>query len=854
MLVAVVLALAVQDSATQLASANRGGNGTAEVRAIARAFRTDVAPRIDGRDDDAIWRTAEPITGFRQWQPREDGDPRYRTEARVAYDDRYIYVHVRAFDPHPDSIPSLLARRDVWTAADKIWVMIDSYHDRRSGFEFGVNPAGVKFDMAITNDGNEDDAWDAIWDVATTVDSLGWTAEYRIPLSQLRYPRGATTMGFMVIRDLQRYTERDSWPLLRRSRPGFPSQFGELHGFENLGTPRRLEATPYVVSRNAPVARASGTGFDHDTEIRAGGDLKFGITPNMTLDATVNPDFGQVEADPSVLNLSAFETFFQERRPFFIEGTGIWNFEVNCNTVNCSGENLFYSRRIGRSPQLGGLYFDPNAATASTILGAAKVSGRLGGGLSIGVLDAVTRSEEGDQGRTIEPMTNYMATRLQQDFRAGNSGIGAMITSVHRDLDQWTLPYLRRDAYVGALDFRHRFANRRFELSGSLDFSRVSGTREAITATQRSPVHFFQRPDGGTAVDTMATELTGDAQEIKFSKVGGQLTRFQTAIQRRSAGFEVNDLGFLRRADQTSWSTWFAFQFNNPTSWYRRANWNFNWWQHWTASTGMATERAFNTNVHAQFTNRWWAHAGGTISGIGSPLCDFDCTRGGPALRQDVSISPWFGFNGDDRKFIMPEWFFNFGRSDGGRSTYFNTNYWMRVRLSQRLQPSIGLSYTRNRNDTQPRGFYTSGADSSYVFSRMDQQEYSLNLRFDYTFTPTLSVQVYAAPFISKGRFSDDRELDDPRAADYDGRFQPETSAGILSQLTPGFNFKQFRSNVVLRWEYRPGSTLFFVWTQGRQDFQDAEGTSGLRRNFQNIYDLRPDNVFLVKASYWFSW
>src|ERR1700681_3497845 len=278
----------------------------------AQATLARKAPVIDGRDDDAIWTDAQKITAFRQFDPVEDGEPPFPTEAKVAYDERYLYVFVRAFDPHPDSIRSYLSRRDTWTTSDRIWVMIDSYHDHRTGYEFGVNPAGVKFDMSIDNDGNEDSSWDGVWDVATRIDDKGWTAEYRIPLSQLRFPKAAThTFGFSIWRDIGRSSVRMSWPVFRRTKPGMVSQFGELAGLDSIGAPRRLEVTPYTVGKDLSQSRADGT-FGRSSQMTVGADVKYGLTSNLTVDATINPDFGQVEADPSVLNLTAFETFLQE--------------------------------------------------------------------------------------------------------------------------------------------------------------------------------------------------------------------------------------------------------------------------------------------------------------------------------------------------------------------------------------------------------------------------------------------------------------------------------------------------------------------------------------------------------------
>src|SRR5213594_92778 len=485
---AAMLAVAVQ-VATGTPAAPDVPPPTATTAVAVRALHP---PAIDGRDDDDVWRLAPAITQFREFQPRENGDPRFPTEAKVAYDDHNLYVFIRAFDPHPDSILKLLARRDVRASTDQLKIMVDSYHDRRSGFEFAVNPAGVKRDYAMYNDSQEDDAWDAVWDVGTQVDSVGWTAEFRIPLSQLRYVPGATnTFGFAVWRDIQRYSERVSWPVYRGSQAGVSSQLGELTGLEGLPSPRRPEIAPYVVTKN--VAVPIGTRFDRSQKLTGGADLKYGLTPSLTLDATINPDFGQVEADPAVLNLTAFETFFQERRPFFVQGAGIFRFDVNCSAVNdCStGEGLFYSRRIGRSPQLD--YGDPNPPTATTIDGAAKLTGRLPGGQTVGVVDAVTGREVATLDRTMEPTTNYAAVRIQQDLRNSESGVGAMITAVNRSLDQWTDGSLHRSAYAGAVDFRHRFFGRRYQISGSLDFSRVAGTPAAIASTQTDPVHYYQR-------------------------------------------------------------------------------------------------------------------------------------------------------------------------------------------------------------------------------------------------------------------------------------------------------------------------------------------------------------------------
>src|SRR5437764_1553945 len=831
---AVVLLAILLQTATPAAGTGGGVAPPPSSATQAKAVRAVVPVVIDGRDDDAVWRIAQPITQFREFQPKEDGDPRFATEAKVAYDDRYFYVFIRAFDPHPDSILTLLARRDVRAASDQLKIMVDSYHDRRSGFEFAVNPAGVKRDYAMYNDAQEDDAWDAVWDVGTRVDSLGWTAEFRIPLSQLRYvPRAVNTFGFAVWRDIQRYSERVSWPVYRNSQAGISSQLGELTGLDGLPSPRLPEIAPYVVTKNVSVP--AGSAFGRSQKVTGGADVKYGITSNLTLDATVNPDFGQVEADPAVLNLTAFETFFQERRPFFVQGAGIFSFRVNCSQVNCNGEGLFYSRRIGRAPQLA--YGEPGSPTATTIYGAAKLTGRLPGGQTVGVLDAVTQSAASPLGETMEPTTNYAVVRTQQDFRNGESGVGAMVTAVNRNLDRWTDTVLRRSAYVGAVDFRHRFLRGHYQISGSLDLSRVAGTEQAIARTQRDPVHFYQRTG---SFDSTRTSLSGNAEELLFGKVGGGITRFETGYLRRSQGCEANAIGFLLQADQQSWNTWFGLQALHPSSIYQQAFWNFNWWQYWTAA-GTPVERAANTNGHVMLKNRWWVHGGVTVGQLGTTFCDRNCSRGGPAVRVDPYVAPWLEVDGDGRPAFLPYILFNYWRGDRGRSERFNGNAQITYRIASQVNTSLTLRATHNVNEVQPLVDST----GTHYFAHLNQKEVSLTGRVDYTLSTVLTLQLYAQPFVSKGTFSHSQVLDDPNAAAFDDRYKS------YSATPGGFNFKAFNSTTVLRWEYRPGPTLSLVWTQGRGEETSAMGPRSLTGDFQDLFGLHPNNTFLVKASYW---
>jgi Domain of unknown function (DUF5916)/Carbohydrate family 9 binding domain-like len=814
----------------------------------AAAVHAEAPPVIDGKDDDQVWRTAPVIAAFKQWQPAEGKEPRFRTEAKVAYDAANLYVFVRAFDPHPDSIIRLLERRDTFTPSDMIWLFVDSYHDRRTGYEFGVNAAGVKMDAAVYAGGNEDVAWDAVWDVATRIDSLGWTAEFRIPLSQMRYSRDrAHTFGFTIDRDIYRYNERVSWPAFSQAKPDMLSQLGSLGGMDDLETPRRLEAMPYVVTKNA--SRITNNKFGAKSSVTLGGDLKYRVASNLSLDATVNPDFGQVEADPAVLNLSSYESFFDELRPFFVAGRGLFRFDVNCSNVNCNGEGLYYSRRIGRTPELAGTYGDTVPLQPTTIIGAAKLLGRLTGGLTVGVLDAATQRATSPGDTTFEPATNFTVVRAQQDLRGGNSTIGGILTAVNRKVDPWSSPYLAASAYVGAMDFRHRFHQNNYEISGSLDDSRVQGSRTAILATQRNGVHYYQRPDAGLPLDSSRTTLTGDAEEFKFDKVGGQHLMFESAYQRRSEGFEINDLGYLRRADQQSWNTWVGFFDRQQRKYYDRFQWNHNWWQYWTTD-GLPLEAAYNTNLHINLKNKWRWNMGGTVGQLGTTYDD-RAARGGPAVRQDSYVAPWLSIGGNDRNSLVPYMSVNYFRGGGGRNRSLSLYPEIDYKVMGRFSSALSFNWSHNISNNQWYGRFSDAAGTHYTFAHLDQNTRSATVRLNYTFTPSVSLQGYTQPFISKGTYSEVRQLSaTPRAAGYDDRYAAYNNSSVTGN-PGGFNFKEFQSNVVFRWEYQPGSTLFLVWNEGRQGYNPAQGAGNFQGDVRDLMRLHPANTILVKMSYW---
>ncbi len=810
---------------------------------VATAIRALQPPVIDGDDSDPVWASAQVIDHFRQYEPVEDGEPRFRTEARIAFDERNLYVFVRAFDPHPDSIVARLGRRDNFNGSDQIMVFVDGYHDRRTAFGFFVNPVGVKIDEYVYNDGNEDTSWDGVWDVATRIDSLGWTAEFRIPLSQIRYQRGQEhTFGIAIARQIARYQENVSWPLYRKSKGGIVSQFGDVIGIDGISSPRRLELAPYTVTKAYTAPTSSGYG--NLGSARVGGDVKYGVTSNLTLDGTINPDFGQVEADPSVLNLSGFETFLSERRPFFLEGQGLFRFDVNCNNGNCSG--LFYSRRIGRAPQLSGTYADSANPTATTILGAAKLTGQLANGVTLGILDATTARESTPERQTIEPQTNYFVGTTGREFRNGASSISGMITAVNRQQDAWTSPYLRHDAYSGGVQFHHQFWQRNFELSGYWAQSLVQGTAQAIAATQTDMVHDYQRPDGAVHYDSLRTSLAGNSAMLVLNKRGGDFTRLNIGYQYLSPGFEINDVGFLSRANSQFQFGWLQLQGNTPRGIYRNFRLNFNQWASWTTD-GVRTGLGGNVNAHMTLRDMWSLHVG---EGANLPsLCD-NCARGGPLLYQPLSINGWAGISGDDRRSIVPNVFGFWFAGDGGRSGGAGVNPDVQFRLASRFNADVGMTFEHDLYDTQWNGnFGDYGSDTThYTFARLDQKIVSMTTRVDFTATPTLSLQIYAQPFVTGGRYTNWREIASPRASDPSLRYRAYDGGD------PGsFDFQQFRSNTVLRWEYRRGSVLYFVWSQGRTQSLSGTGLADFnaRSDYRALFGQHPGNVFLIKGSYW---
>jgi hypothetical protein len=807
------------------------------------ALRTANALRVDGRIDEAMWSRAEAVTGFVQRDPSEGQPATFPTDVRVAFDDSTLYVSVRASDPEPDRLIGYLTRRDVDSQSDWLHVFIDSYHDRRTAYQFSVNPAGVKRDAYWFNDENSDDSWDAVWDVTTTRDATGWRADFRIPYSQLRFSRGGDgRLGFSVMRYIARLNETTTWPLVARSVNGIVSQFGELAGVAVNGRQtKRLELLPYTLAQVKTEPPQSGNPLHQtpDPGASVGLDLRYAVTPALSLTATVNPDFGQVEADPAVVNLGAFETFFNERRPFFIEGSGTYQF-------SCYDCQLFYSRRIGRQPRGTPALADGEYVllpSQSTILGAGKLTGRVGQ-FSVGVLTAATEEETANvasalarRAEVVEPATLYSVSRARREF-ADQSTLGFMLTTTNRRLRD-SVSFLPASAVTGGVDYDWR-VGRLFSVNGYWAGSTVRGNANAIAQLQRSNVHSFQRPDAGhVEFDPEATSLNGHSGVVNFGKISGERTRFNFTLGYRSPGFDVNDLGFLQRADAISQNAWVQIRRPRPGRILRDLNVNFNQWSHRNFD-GDLINYGGNVNAHGTFTNQW--STGGGVNVYGQALDD-RLTRGGPAGYVEGGVNAWQYFNTNDRLPVSFHWNLGMNRNaDGSRA--LDVGPAVQLRPGSAVSAEVGVSWAKNDDEGQWVSAVDNGGQTHYVFGKLRQRTSAMTLRLNYALTPTLSLQMYGQPFVSAGHFISFKELVDGRAP-YATRYAPFEYAA-----SPDFKVLSFRTTNVMRWEFKPGSTLFVVWQQAREGFQPT-GTFRFGRDYADVFATPSTNTILVKLAYW---
>jgi len=878
-----------------LASSQTSSQGQSDEGLAHTAVRIDAAsrPDIDGRLDDAIWAEAPTSTGFVQRDPNPGTAATERTEVAVLYDDNALYVSFRCFVQDPSTIVAPLARRDEHVTSDRVSVDIDSYNDGRTAFSFAVTAGGVEQDVLIYNDREEDSSWDAVWDGKAARFDGGYTAEFRIPFSQLRYAAGSgpTTWGIQFQRDIPTRGESSFWAPILPDVEGYVSRFGRLEGLRDLSAPRRIEFLPYAASQLTRAPGDLNNPFYSETDFspRVGFDAKVGLSSNLTLTATVNPDFGQVEADPATVNLSAFETFFRERRPFFVEGVDIFEYGRTRTNNNSFRPTFFYSRRIGRRPQrgIGGseiLYVD--TPLQSTIAGAGKVSGKIGS-WSIGLLNAVTLEENAQyiddanqQLRTpVEPLSNYLVGRVRRDFREGATVVGGIVTSVNRRMGAGGLfdSIMPSSAYMSGLDFEHNFADRNWVVSGVYATSYVNGSTDVITGLQRRPQRYFQRPDAGhVEVDSTLTSLSGFHTETSLAKTGGRWRGSLTGGF-TSPAFEVNDLGFQSRADVASIN--YLWSYNQPEP---RHLQYYEFWQFGGVGTnfdGDIISHYYGGGGFLRFGNQWTLNPGFGFN----PVANNDrLTRGGPIAQRPMDARVNANFDTDDSKTISGGGFVSI-RSElpndynGAPSEYDRYfGFWVTARPSNAIFISVEPTFGWERDNDQfvdriddPVATNTFG--TRYIFSDIMQQSFNLGVRANMTFTPELTLQLYAQPFITSGEYTGLKEFRTPGSFDFDvygvdrGTITPVMEDGNVTEYTidPGdggdpftienqnFNFRSLRGNAVLRWEWRPGSTLFLVWQQQRQDFARFDGF-GIGEELGEVFRAPVENVFLVKATYWF--
>jgi len=874
-----------------------------DVPAVVTAARVAPASRpvLDGRLDDPAWTLATPIGGLMQRDPHEGAPATERVEVRMLYDAEGLFIGARLFDSSPQGIIRRLGRRDANTHSDEFRVLLDSYHDRRTAFEFIVNAAGVKRDVLLGDDGGySDDSWDAVWEAATAVDSLGWTVEMRIPLSQLRFSGASVQVwGVRFERWIQRKNELDMLPLVRKTETGVASRFADLQGLEDLPAPKRVEVRPYVVGRGHYDTPASARDpFDPGSTYlgNVGAELKYGVTSNLTLDATVNPDFGQVDLDPAFVNLTQFEVQLEEKRPFFVEGGNIFGFAGNGNGLAKLSDRpqYFYSRRIGQPPQgevtSDGQFSDvpPN----STILGAAKLSGRRANGWSVGVLEALTAREWATVFDTatglrhhdeVEPLTNYFVGRLKRDLRHGNTTIGLVATAVNRDLDTPALNMLGSAAYTGGVDFFHRWGHNTYTLAASLGGSYIHGDTAALHAAQQSSSRYYQRPDAKSFhYDSLRTSLAGITGDVFLNRVAGPWN-WSVAGEFVSPGFEVNDLGFQERVDRISAEVKGRRRWSRPGKVFLHAVTELSLGRGWNYD-GDPIQRKVGLYAFGQFRNFWIAEVTASYSG---GAIDDRLTRGGPLAR---TLPSWYvsadGYT-DDRKKVSAYAF--------AAVTHDTAGGWsldllpkLTLRPSSAVSLSLAPGYFTGRFAAQyvtrvEDPFATATDSARYVFAELIEHQISAKLQLNATFSPTLSFQLYAQPFTFTGAYRGFKELRAPQTFTFNTygrdngssitpgapgdavcntgptecfRVDPDGAgqAPAFALYNPDFRTRSLSVKAVWRWEYRPGSTIFLAWTHSRSGYFPYDASFDVARDFgRELFLDRPTNVLLVKFNYWLS-
>ncbi|MBC34433.1 MAG: hypothetical protein CL663_00100 [Bacteroidetes bacterium] len=841
--------------------------------------RTDQTIRIDGIGDEEAWKSVEWGSDFVQTAPYSGEAPSQQTAFKILYDDNNLYILVRAYDDQPELIERRLTRRDQ-NEGDWISIGIDSYNDNLTAFNFGVSAAGVQRDLVTTNDDRRDFSWNAVYYTKTTIDKEGWLAEFKIPLSQIRFSeQHEQHWGFQITRYIFRKQERDHWIYVPKEVNGWVSQWGEINGIYDVKPKLEIELIPYIVTKAENFEAEEGNPFrDGATEsLSMGLDGKVSVSNDFTLNFTINPDFGQVEADPSEVNLSAFETFFREQRPFFVEGKGIVEYATSVGGGPTRNDGLFYSRRIGRRPHgypslASGEYADVPQQT--NILAAFKLSGKTRNGLSIGIMESVTpetkaqiSSPSGDRKETVEPLTNYFLTRVQQDFNEGNTTVGGMFTATNRDINTSELAFLPTSSYTGGLDFNHYMKDRKYEIAAKLYVTNVSGSAEAITNLQQSNSRLYQRPDvTHVNVDTSLTNLNGFGGGIRFGKVSGHFT-YGSMLNLRSPGLHVNDMGYTRNVDEIMFIQWAGYEWWDPFFIFNRLNINSSIWTGWDYA-GTNLYKGFELNFNGEFKNFYGFGLGYNWEGNYHNRFEL---RGGPALVSPGAHNIWMHFRTDRRKKwqVFLNSFQHMGLS--GNSRVQNYNMTFRYRATDALSLSLNPNYHIRRAEMQYVGTFDANGESQYMVAQIKSKQFGFSLRADFSLSSYLTVQYYGSPFIYAGKYDRFKRITNGVASEYTDRFDLLEGDQItynsvddnytvdydtdgtddFTMGNPNFNFFQFNSNLVVRWEYARGAALYLVWSQGRTGY-GSTGDFNFGNDLEALFDVTPHNVFLLKFSYRF--
>jgi hypothetical protein len=833
---------------------------------------TTERPVIDGKLDDDCWKTGTWAGDFHQYIPDEGAEPTWPTEFNLLYDDKYIYVAIRAFDGEPEKMQRLAGLRDEFSG-DMAGVNFDSYYSRKTGFEFTITSWGQKIDLILFNPENWDMNWNAVWKGKTGLEDSAWVAEIEVPLSQLRYSgEDEQVWGLHVWRWINRLQEESDWEYQSKTGPGVLYNFGELHGIEGLKKSQRLEIMPYALGDLQTMQKEPGNPFKESGRKwggNAGLDAKIGISSNFTVDLTVNPDFGQVESDPSVMNLTAFETFYEEKRPFFMEGLTIFDYEFD-------NQSLFYSRRIGHTPSLTIQPGDNSYVESpdnTKILSAVKLSGTTSGELSVGLIQSVTANEfatvsDNDASLTkmkVEPLTSYTVARVQKGYNGATTTLGGMITSVNRLIDNTGLEFLTNNAFTGGLDLLHHWKDKEYFLDARMIGSYLDGSSQSITRLQESSARYFQRPGADyVRYDTSMTSLGGYGGKLRVGKGSKGLWRYSTGVTWLSPGVELNDLGYMNTADEIRNENEVGYFVNKPVSIFRTYRFNleqFNTWNFEGRFLGIGSHLAFNS----EFRNQWALNLNLIYD---SEAINTRVLRGGYDMLMPFSLYSFGNLRTDYSKNVSAGIEYSYEYGGHNSVVRYQLSPGITIRPLRTVKINISADYENNLNDLQYIQTLDYQSNKRYILGAIEQRTFGLTFRMNLNLTPEFSIQYYGSPFISRGSYSEFKYVTNPEAESYSDRFniyKNAVSEDAYIRLDengddvtdysigdPDFNFHQFRSNFVAKWEYRLGSFIYLVWSAGKTGQNDLSGAS-LSESYKQLKDVYPNNIFLIKLNYWFS-